>query len=71
MVPYPITAADLLDLLYPHGRLRTSRAYQGTGPRTNWNAFALAEERCQIITEASSAHRVSSETVAQALAENA
>ena len=69
MMPYPITTADLLYLLYPHGRLRSSRAYQGASLHTNWNAFAQ-EESCQAITGASPPRRALSDTVVAQSPEN-
>lgn len=70
ILPYPITTADLLTLLYPQGRLRTSQAYQGVSPHTNWNEFALTEERRQALAGTSSIHRVSDPVVALSLAEH-
>lgn len=63
LLSYPITTEDLLALLYPHGRLRTSRAYQGANPLTNWKQFAQEQESSQVRTEAAPALRASSDTV--------
>ncbi|HEU5379996.1 MAG TPA: hypothetical protein VFV38_31625 [Ktedonobacteraceae bacterium] len=68
MLPYPITTEDLLALLYPHGRLRTSRAYQGANPRTNWKQFAQEHESSQVITEAAPPARWPSSDTTVALA---
>ncbi len=68
LLPYPITTEDLLALLYPHGRLRTSRTYQGANPRTNWKQFAQEQESSQVITEDALPARWTSSDIVAALA---
>lgn len=70
MLPSPLTMVDMLSLLYPHGRLRTSRAEQGLYPRTDWNAFALAAESGQARTDPSSAYWGTSDTLECSPTEN-